>query len=321
MPDYDVFNGDADGICALLQLRHAAPRDARLVTGVKRDIALLDRIRPARDDRITVLDVSLAKNVTALESALEAGAHVFYADHHAPGDIPRHGNLEVHIDVAAERCTSLIVNDLLEDAYARWAIVGAFGDNLQAPAEALADRLGLSVTERRTLRDLGTYINYNGYGLTLDDLLFEPAALYRLLLPFRDPFEFIQADREVVEGLRSGYHSDMAAARSVDPTFDSPHAAVFLLPDAAWARRVGGVFGNALVHENPARAHAVVTERGEAEYQVSVRAPLENRTGAEEICSRFATGGGRKAAAGINRLPMSELDRFVDVFSTYYRGS
>ena len=24
--DYDVFNGDADGICALIQLRHADPR-------------------------------------------------------------------------------------------------------------------------------------------------------------------------------------------------------------------------------------------------------------------------------------------------------
>ena len=47
MTHYDVFNGDADGICALQQLRLAEPRDAVLVTGVKRDIALLDRV-PAR---------------------------------------------------------------------------------------------------------------------------------------------------------------------------------------------------------------------------------------------------------------------------------
>lgn len=40
--DYDVFNGDADGICALHQLRLARPRpEAQLVTGVKRDIRLL----------------------------------------------------------------------------------------------------------------------------------------------------------------------------------------------------------------------------------------------------------------------------------------
>ena len=43
--DYDVFNGDADGICALIQLRLAEPRpDAVLVTGVKRDIQLLGHI-------------------------------------------------------------------------------------------------------------------------------------------------------------------------------------------------------------------------------------------------------------------------------------
>ena len=35
---FDVFNGDADGICALIQLRLAEPRDTTLITGVKRDI-------------------------------------------------------------------------------------------------------------------------------------------------------------------------------------------------------------------------------------------------------------------------------------------
>src|SRR5678815_3472044 len=40
---FDVFNGDADGICALHQLRLADPLDSTLVTGLKRDIALLNR--------------------------------------------------------------------------------------------------------------------------------------------------------------------------------------------------------------------------------------------------------------------------------------
>jgi hypothetical protein len=35
---YDVFNGDADGICALVQLRLAKPIQSNLITGVKRDI-------------------------------------------------------------------------------------------------------------------------------------------------------------------------------------------------------------------------------------------------------------------------------------------
>ena len=32
---FDVFNGDADGICALHQLRLADPLDSTLVTGLK----------------------------------------------------------------------------------------------------------------------------------------------------------------------------------------------------------------------------------------------------------------------------------------------
>ena len=37
----DIFNGDADGILALHQLRLTNPQKSRLITGVKRDTKLL----------------------------------------------------------------------------------------------------------------------------------------------------------------------------------------------------------------------------------------------------------------------------------------
>ncbi len=46
---YDVFNGDADGITALLQLRLAEPKSSTLVTGIKRDIKLLKQVLPQTD--------------------------------------------------------------------------------------------------------------------------------------------------------------------------------------------------------------------------------------------------------------------------------
>ena len=61
MADYDIFNGDADGICALLQLRLAEPRNATLITGVKRDISLLKQVNAKPGDRLTVLDISMEK--------------------------------------------------------------------------------------------------------------------------------------------------------------------------------------------------------------------------------------------------------------------
>ncbi len=57
----DVFNGDADGICALVQLRLAEPRPAQSVTGSKRNINLLAGINATPDTQITVLDISFEK--------------------------------------------------------------------------------------------------------------------------------------------------------------------------------------------------------------------------------------------------------------------
>ncbi len=318
--DYDVFNGDADGLCALTQLRLAEPRPgAQLVTGVKRDIQLLNKLQFKAQDRVTVLDISLDKNRDGLLRALEAGAGVFYADHHFAGDIPEHKNLQALINTGSDVCTSLLVNGHLGGRFAAWAVVGSFGDNLKASAVAAAKPLSLSDTQLQTLEKLGIYINYNGYGAALEDLHFSPAELYRLISEHRDPFAFIDGNRAAFDKLEQGYHQDMTAAADIKPEVGAAHAAVFVLPDASWARRVSGVYSNDLANDNPARAHAVVTEKSNGNYLVSVRAPLSNKTGADEICRQFATGGGRAAAAGINDLPADQMQTFVTVFTDYYR--
>ena len=70
MAFYDIFNGDADGICALHQLRLAIPREAHMVTGAKREIRLLERVRARAGDELTVLDVSLESNREGIVRAL-----------------------------------------------------------------------------------------------------------------------------------------------------------------------------------------------------------------------------------------------------------
>jgi hypothetical protein len=322
MTDFDVFNGDADGICALLQLRLHDPRPrAQLVTGVKREIDLLRRVEAGSGDRVTVLDVAMEKNRADLERLLCAGAQVFYADHHFPGeDVPAHPCLQALIDTAPEVCTSLLVNGHLRGAHAAWAVVGAFGDNLAASARRVAATLALDAAQLEAAEALGTYINYNGYGPAIEDLHFAPDELFRRLGHFASPFDFVSADRETFGRLAEGYHADMQRAAAIEPLRATSRAAVFHLPDEAWARRVSGVFSNDLVNQHPQRAHAVLTDIDGGDLLVSVRAPLADRTGADEICRQFATGGGRKAAAGINRLPRAELERFIGVFSAYYAG-
>ena len=314
----DIFNGDADGICALIQLRLAEPADSLLITGVKRDIALLDRVEVRSGDRLTVLDISLDKNRDGLSQALECGAQVFYVDHHFPGDIPQHQNLQCLIDTAPEVCTSLLVNRYLRSQHPLWAVVGAFGDNLDAPAKTLAQSLQLDAGDVDALRELGGYINYNGYGATVADLHFRPEVLYRLLLDSATPLDFIRDNREAHTRLADGYRSDMAAAEAIQPWCSEAGSAAFLFPAEAWARRVSGVFGNRLVHRHPDRAHAILTVLPEGGYLVSVRAPLSRRSGADALVRKFPSGGGRSAAAGINCLPEDQLERFIGAFQGHW---
>lgn len=319
MTHYDVFNGDADGICALTQLRNAEPKEATIVTGVKRDINLMKQIEAQAGDSITVLDVSMDKNKEALVAALDAGADVFYCDHHVAGDIPEMSNLTALINTEPDVCTSILINGHLQGAFLEWAVVGAFGDNLFASAETLAKPLGLSHERLELLKNLGTYINYNGYGSNLEDLHFAPADLYRLVCPYASPFDFMSDSRESFEKLENGYRDDMASAGSLQPEKEEQSSAVFILPNEAWARRVSGVYSNDLANGSPDRGHAVLTEKANGNYLVSVRAPLNNKTGADELCMRFPTGGGRKAAAGINDLPADMLSDFMTQFADFYR--
>ncbi|HEY9099868.1 MAG TPA: acetyltransferase [Thiobacillus sp.] len=316
----DVFNGDADGICALHQLRLAEPAESVLVTGPKREIDLLKRAQAGAGDRVNVLDIALSKNLAALEALLEAGAHVRYFDHHQPGDIPQHPNFEPHINTDPNVCTSLLVNQYVQGEHLAWAVVAAFGDNLADSAHAAAKPLNLSDSQLAQLKSLGECLNYNGYGETLDDLFFDPAALYRQLQPFADPLMFV-AEAAAYPILKQGYEADMARAMTVQAMDSRPSGRVYLLPAEKWARRISGVFGNQLAVDSPTQAHAVLTAKPAGGYVVSVRAPLITQSGADDLCSQFETGGGRKGAAGINHLPQSDIDRFIEVFYAVFTRS
>ena len=57
-----AYNGDADGICSMVQWGLVHGIDGQRVTGVKRDIELLKRVHPKSGDEIIVMDISLARN-------------------------------------------------------------------------------------------------------------------------------------------------------------------------------------------------------------------------------------------------------------------
>jgi hypothetical protein len=316
---YDVFNGDADGICGLHQYRLAnpAPDSTLLVTGVKRDIKLLDHIRDVEASRIAVFDVSMDSNRDALQQLLAADNEIVYIDHHFSGAIPDAPNLSHHIDPTPDTCTSLIVDRLLGGRFTTWAICGAFGDNLYSVATAAASELSMKEADTVKLREIGELLNYNGYGASLQDLYFNPDGLYHEVREYEDPLDFYEQS-PVLGTLRLGFENDMNQALA-QPVFDETrNNRIYRFPDSPWARRVMGEFANLKARENPAGAHALITENNDGTLRISVRAPLDNRLHADMLCRSFPTGGGRSAAAGINALPTEQLGSFTKLFNETY---
>jgi len=324
--EIDVFNGDADGLFAAHQLRLAEPgpdpASVAVVTGLKRDIALLDRIEvgaaAAGRLQLRVFDISLARNRAALERLLAAGATVRWFDHHHAGAVPAHARLRTCIDTAPDVCSSLLVDRELRGQHRRWAVAAAFGDNLATVAHTVGAAMGLDECELAQLRELGEAVNYNGYGETLTDVLVAPAKLYARLARYADPLDFVRDD-PIVTQLAARRRTDLATAVQLPAWRASGAGAVFVLPDDGWSRRVLGSFANLLAERSPDSAFAVLKARPAGTYTASVRAPINAPRGTDRLCRRFG-GDGRAGAGGVDRLPADELEAFARAFEQHDWG-
>jgi hypothetical protein len=317
---YDVFNGDADGICALIQLRLSNPKNSKLITSIKRDISLLKKISPVEGDSVTVLDISMKKNYQEVVSFLELGVGVFYADHHQSGNLLIHENFRSHINESSNICTSLIINKYLSGKYQEWAVVGAYGDGMDKAARIIADKAGLSKNNRAQLKLLGECINYNSYGENEADLLYHPSLLYKILKRSCNPFNFIINEQSLYKNILDNYRSDLSKAKSTMPIMENDMISIIILPNELWSRRVIGVYSNLLMHCDKNRAHALMILINNESYLVGVRAPYNNKVGADILCSMFG-GGGRKGAAGINNLPKQDKNNFIKEFKKKFDTS
>jgi len=303
----DVFNGDADGLCALMQWRLLYPAEAVLVSGVKRDNALLRQVRNGGDTELLVLDINFENNRADVVRLLADGARIRYFDHHYPGERIEHPALILTVDESPEVCTSLLVHRAIGGRQPAWAIAGAFGDNLPVVAGRLAEASGFSGEQAAILRQLGELLNYNGYGSELADLHFDPVALFCVLREYGDPFAFV-ATAEAYVRLSRGYQDDMAAVSMMQPETQTESGAIYILPDQPWARRAIGVWANALSQQDQSRAHLIFCPDGKGSFTASVRAPQVRPHGAANFCRQFPGGGGRESAGGITGLAETAID-------------
>ncbi len=331
-----VFNGDADGLVAQHILHLTLGPAEVLLTGRKRDIRLLAKLPPLRDDGlqdIHVLDLSLRQNLDALPGLLAyRNVRVTWYDHHEPGDPPVDDRLILHVNQAPGLCTAVIVDGVTGRQHPQWAALAAFGDNLPATAEGLLKPLGLASRAVGELERAGRLLNYNAYGEMPGDGLCDAADLALRMRPFVSALDFAREEK-IFAPLEEQFRADQTHFSNVPCLVDTPRAQAFLVPEESWARRYAGTWANDWARANPTRAVAILHPRQEGGYLVSLRAPREagrpsHTAGgpqgvssvrpASGLASEFPTGGGRALAAGINVLPESDLEKFLSRFADYF---
>ena len=278
-----AYNGDADGICSMVQWGLVHGIDGNTVTGVKRDIELLKKINPENGDEIIVMDISLARNHSKASELIQSDINITWFDHHLAGE-PIVG-LEAHIDTSPDVCTARIVESYL-GVESDWAQVALHGDGLSAHSS------------KPEFKELGELLNYNGYGADLEDLHFHPDELMRICLESETPASFLQTP--TFEALRNGFNTDM---ENVDSVVEID--GIYMLPNEAWARRVVGVMAHRINSTGPG-PHVIAIDKGDV-LQISLR----GRNGIGEICAMFG-GGGRETAGGIDALPKDEITALMN---------
>jgi len=313
MANYDVFNGDTDGIFAWHQLRLVHPRDATIVTGVKRDVGLVSRVNAGDGDLVTVMDVSHAKNRKDVQRLLDSGAIVEYFDHHDPSELIAHPNITYHINTEPNISTGLIVNSYVKGKNCLWSIATAFGDNHIELAINMAKSEGLDDEQINLLKQIGFVVNYNSYGQTADNLFYSPEEIAEAVKACgSDVFRFTEQS-DIFSTLLENFSNDMASAGCQEPYSISENGVIYTLPNEVWTHRIMGSFSNHLVSTNKDLACAISVLNSDGTYRISVRSSINNPHGAGDLCKKFG-GGGREKAAGINNLPESELEEFKEEF-------
>ena len=273
-----AYNGDADGICSMVQwgLEHGV--EGKRITGVKRDIQLLDRVHPNLEDEVVVMDISLARNHTRALELSQQGIKISWFDHHlAGGEIKE---IQTNIDTSSNVCTATIVENYLGKE-SDWAQVALHGDGLSKHSS------------KQEYKELGELLNYNGYGADLSDLHFHPDDLMMLCLKSRTPSEFMATP--VFAKLKQGFDFDIENANKIEEK-----EGYYLLPNEAWARRVVGVMAHR-INEKGSGPHVIAIDKGNT-LQISLR----GQSGIGELCAKFG-GGGRATAGGIDALPKAEM--------------
>jgi len=313
--NYDLFNGDADGIISLYQYRKWKPSPfAELYTGIKRDVTLLRHLTDVKSGLINVFDISMKTNEGYIPQLINNDNTITWFDHHEMSDDENILASVMHrVDKSPDCCTAMMVDQHVGGQFRSWTICAAYGDNLHESAIKLNDQTNHSSDEMTRLKTIGETLNYNGYGNVESDLTSHPRDVYVDLTAFDCPFDYYNNSHLFVK-IKEQMQQDKSALEQSTVVRSSCVGDVILLPDTPSSIRYSGIYSNQLCTDNPSKAFAILTHFDEDSYKISIRAPKDKPYGASTLALKFPSGGGREKAAGVNQLPKKDLPKFIEEF-------
>jgi len=301
----DVCNGDADGLCSVLQWRLHDTRESTILTLLNNETSLAGRVHTRPGDEFLICDVPLEPNRSTLKKLLDGGARVQYVNHQFTDDVPWHPQFQATVDSSENACSSLIVDRLLHGKYREWALVGTYGKRLTLVADQLATDMGLLGNDKIRLRELGELISYNACVANVKDACIEPAALYDRLSRYPQPMDFLKSESLICE-IDAVRREDIYRASELTPYWQDVDASVYVLPDTPWAHRIASGLDQRIAADDPTRAHAFLRPVENGHFDVKVRAARS---------AAAAIRGERPCAWVVEHLPQGEIDHFIRAFS------
>jgi hypothetical protein len=268
-----------------------------------------------KDSVFTVFDISLLSNADYMKPILSNGNSIKWFDHHEPGETELGDNFSIKVDADPNCCTNTLVDEYLNGLYRPWTICGMYGDNLHEQADKFNPCFDESTMSQ--LKEVGETLNYNGYGNEELDLTVHPKDVYLDLKDYESPFEY-RKKSESYNKIYTQMKSDEAELGSSEILHESETGKVILLPNTRASIRYSGIYSNQQTTDNPDKAFAILTSVDGGNYRISIRSPKTNPHGASKLALQFPTGGGREKAAGVNELPKSELNNFIEKFEEVY---
>lgn len=310
-----VYDGDGDGASATALWLGQNLGSYLAITNTRKDKRnLVEEIfnlglKPSRDTKVGIFDISAEQNLADLERLAKLGAHVEFYDHHTKITPPK-GIINNSKPDSRENSTSMITYNCLREKYptleddiirkmAHLAVLGMANDGKTSGAE----RLGLPFTSKIEINQLGYIGKVLNYAASMGNTI-DFVNLLKELLEVKDLIPYLYKNPEINRVARD-MESSLQDLKARIKKIQLPGQTIYVFPRETEKDRIlsQGAYPTILDEEAKAditREYVGLIQTTDEKYRISVRGAQALKL-AEKISQGYeAKAVGRETAAGFD---------------------